>query len=126
MRIMKKTYFVFMFLFFIVLVSVAQARDPFRSVLPVPIKVQALDTYGDMVNVDPGYQTQEYVEPLNVTVEGVIWDIDDPRVIIDGEIYKTKDKLSTVDARILKIEKNSVTVLYSGTMQVLSPKTSIE
>jgi hypothetical protein len=125
-------------LYFFILVNcmcveaVADERDPFRTVLPEPRtapQFTQIAVYEPPVDVElhsTGQPQEMFVEPLAVVVEGVFWDIDNPAVIIDGDIYRNKDKLKNHDARILKIDRNDVTVLYRGTTQSLRAVSRLE
>jgi len=128
-----KTRIVFFFAFTVAVAGVVQAadRDPFRTVLPeVTQPPQLKEPYYEQprppIRMEPEHKPDVYAEPLDVEVEGVFWDIDEPRVIIDGEIYSRKDKLKHHDARILKIERNDITVLYRGTTQRLKTVSGLD
>jgi len=55
-------------------------------------------------------------EPLDVIVEGIIISDYLRQAIIDGEVYKVGDTLKDKDARIVKIEKGIVSIMYNGIM----------
>lgn len=56
----------------------------------------------------------EEVTPPAVNIEGVLWGTDKPLTIIDGEVYSLGDTLKNADAKVEKIEKNKVFILYQG------------
>lgn len=106
-----------LFFFFAVLIvssAAFAARDPFLSVLP---KVQPVktDDDGSFVKTYAQPTSGQQAAPLTIVVQGVFWDINEPRAIIDGEVYKTQDVIKgTDDARIVQIKKNTVVILYNG------------
>ena len=55
-------------------------------------------------------------EPLDVTVEGIITSSYLKQAIIDGEVYKVGDTLEDKDAKIVKIDKGVVSIMYNGIM----------
>lgn len=108
-------------------VSNAYARDPFQTVIPEPAPkdtgINGEGLYGDevveVVNSDE-------IAELQLNIQGVIWGIDEPKALIEGKLYKAKDIIDNTDARILKIEQNTVTVLYGGAMVVFQPDAVLE
>lgn len=100
----------------------AYARDPFQTVIPEPaprnMGIDGDDGYGDEV---VEVMDSDEVAELSLVIQGVIWGIDEPKALIAGKLYKAKDIIENTDARILKIEKNTVTVLYGGAMVVFKP-----
>ena len=114
------------FFVFVAAAVCVYARDPFASVLP---KVQRVvdATTGEAFEqaVAQGQSTQQ-VAPLTFKVQGVFWDTVNPRVIIDGDVYKAQDIIKGTDnARIVQIKKNSIVVLYAGSMIVKKPEQNI-
>jgi hypothetical protein len=66
------------------------------------------------------------VVPLSFVLQGVFWDTENPRAIIDGEVYKVQDIIKGTDnARVVQIKKNSIVVLYNGNMIVKKPELKI-
>jgi len=104
---MKKKYIIFIFLFscffyghgFIL-------ADPFEPVIPIEETTEAQDKYE--------FRGQKEIQPPEVVIEGVLWGKTIPQAIIDGEVYKKGDTLKSVDAKIVKIEKNIVFISYQG------------
>ncbi|MDD4955581.1 MAG: hypothetical protein PHP17_06050 [Candidatus Omnitrophica bacterium] len=80
----------------------ARAVDPFDSLLP--------EKEGQTSTGEPAKPAM----PPPVTVQGAIWDTDTPQVIIDDEVYKVGDTLKGMDAKVYKIEKNTVFIFYEG------------
>ena len=111
-------------------VSVAYARDPFASVLP-KVQKNANTAAGDaytqaMTQQQPGAGAASQAAQLTFVVQGVFWDTANPRVIIDGDVYKIQDVIKGTDnARIVQIKKNSIVVLYNGSMIVKKPEQNI-
>lgn len=85
----------------------ADVRDPFQSYLPAQKEVR----------VDPpdlSLPVQNSVSPLDVVLEGVLWGIDNPQAIIDGEVYKEGETIRNKDAVLYKIERNKAIIIYYG------------
>ena len=80
-------------------------RSPFDSVIPE----EKPDSPGTLPQ-----QREEAIAPPKVTVEGIIWGVDTPQAIIDGEVYKAGDTLKGAEAKVFKIEKNAVFLEYKG------------
>jgi len=55
-------------------------------------------------------------EPLNVTVEGVIWSRKLRQAIIDGKVYHEGEKIKGMDAKIVRIDNNKVSIVYNGVL----------
>ncbi|OPX30754.1 MAG: hypothetical protein B1H08_00865 [Candidatus Omnitrophica bacterium 4484_171] len=55
-------------------------------------------------------------EPLDVNVEGIVVSDYLKQAIIDGEVYKVGDTLKNKDAKIVKIDKGIVSIMYNGIM----------
>jgi len=104
---MKKKYFIFVFLFscFFYWPGFVLA-DPFEPLIPIE------EAAGDQSGY--AFGEEQEIQPPPVVVEGVLWGRTTPQTIIDGEVYKSGDTLKTVDAKILKIEKNIVFISHKG------------
>jgi type II secretory pathway component PulC len=110
---MKKIACCVMLLFLGPLAGFSEVRDPFETVLPQ-------DTSASAVNAIP---TSTDVNPPSVKIEGILWGTDQPAAIIDGEVYKVGDTLKTVNAKLCRIEKDSVFVDYNNKIfEIGSPK----
>ena len=83
-------------------------KDPFRFLLPQAVREEE-------EGVERIIEETEKSLPAMV-FQGVLWDSDLSQVIIDGEVYKVGDNLKDLDARILKIEKGTVFILYGETV----------
>jgi type II secretory pathway component PulC len=79
-------------------------KDPFDSVIPEETTSAGVVTQ----------RQDEAIAPPKITVEGIIWGVETPQTIIDGEVYKTGDTLKNAEAKIFKIEKNVVMLEYKG------------
>lgn len=80
-------------------------RDPFEPQLPqMPVEIQASEQV----------EQQKEVLPPPVNIEGILWAGEASRVIIDGEVYKTGDKIEALDATVHKIGKENISILYQG------------
>ena len=81
-------------------VSPAYSRDPFVPVIPIT---------GE--HKPPDKPPPVYVPPV-VAVQGILWGTDNPRAIIDGEVYAEGDKLKNIEATLYKIKKNKAIIIY--------------
>lgn len=92
--------------------SQGKYKDPFASLLPQEVKET------ETVDRKPGEKravVAETEEPLpSLVLQGVLWGGDFPQVIIEGDVYRVGDKLKNLDARIFKIEKNTVFISYGA------------
>lgn len=117
MRQLLGNFIYIVFLAFAVLVLAqepqGELRDPFEA--PPLRKEEQAGEVGPEGRVAP-------VSPPVVSVEGVLWGKDSARVIIDGEIYEVGDTLRNVDAKVYKIEANTVFIAYQGGLFEMSPK----
>ena len=93
-----------------------QVENPFADKLPRPVRTEAEE-------VSPEAVDTSVLEKMKL--EGLFWDTPMPQVIIDGEVYKEDDTIKTADAKIIKIEKDSVKLIYKGRVFLLSPKTGL-
>jgi type II secretory pathway component PulC len=103
---MKKSLIFILILFSLSNYSYSEGgyKDPFEPLLPQERKEE---------EKKPEAITGEREEPLPVmAVEGILFGSSLPQVIIDGEVYKTGDRLKGVDAQVFRIEKNAVCIFY--------------
>lgn len=73
-------------------------RNPFTSLLP-----------GEKAR--PKAKAKEVDLPA-LSIEGVLWGNDKHQAIISGEVYSVGDKLKGLNAKIIKIEKNTVFISF--------------
>ena len=79
-------------------------KDPFEPLLPQEIKEEE-ERQEEIIS--------EIEESLpSMAIQGILWGSDSPQVIIDGEVYKTGDRLKNIDAQVFKIEKSIVFISY--------------
>ena len=76
--------------------SQSKYKDPFEPLLPREIK-------------EKGERQEKVTSPIEdslppMVVQGILWGSDSPQVIIDGEVYKSGNKLKNIDAQVFKIE----------------------
>jgi len=79
-------------------------KDPFESLLPQEVEDEIVEL--DVVVSD----TDNPLPPM--AIEGILWGGDFLQVIIDGEVYRTGDKLKNIDAQVFKVEKGGVFISY--------------
>jgi len=86
-------------------------QDPFESLLlePLPIEKE-----GEIV--------REESRPPSVIIEGILWGTAKPLAIINGEVYKTGDRIKDIDAKIFKIERKAVFVYYGNKIHKIGIK----
>ncbi len=87
----------------------SEYKDPFVPLLPIE-------------EVLPMKQGVGEEEGLYVVIEGVLWGTDTPQVIIDGEVYKVGDTLKNEEAKVFKIDKNTVFISRGEKIYKLKPK----
>jgi len=87
--------------------SKSDYRDPFKSSLPH--KIENMEGVVDIQ--EAAYDESEDILP-DMVVQGILLHGNFPQVIIDGEVYKTGDRLKDVTAQIFKIEKGVVFISY--------------
>ena len=85
-------------------------RDPF---IP-PIVEKPLPGSGEYS--EDTTTIEDYREPLGIVVEGIVWSADSQQVIIDGEVYKKGDTIKSIDAKIIEIDKEGVSILLENTI----------
>jgi len=117
---MMKLFFCFMlWLGFSLISTNLLARDPFMPLFPK--KIQTEPDTPIIPSIQPNLLTPEEVQEL-VELQGVFWEIDTPQVIIDGQIYSEQDTVDGMDAEIIKIDKNNVTIRYGEGFYILNPR----
>ena len=79
-------------------------KDPFKFLLPVEVEE------GEPSTIEEESMHDDSLPDL--TLEGVIWEVAKPRAIIDGEIYKSGDKIKDIDAYVSAIDKGVVFISY--------------
>jgi len=79
-------------------------KDPFEPLLPQEVEDEVVGP--DVVTSD----TDDSLPPM--AIEGILWGGDFLQVIIDGEVYRTGDKLKNIDAAVFRIEKGVVFISY--------------
>ena len=79
-------------------------RDPFASLLPR--KTPVAD------NSPPS--VERVITPPTVNIQGLLCGTNMPMAIIDGEVYKEGDILDKSGAKLYKIEKNKICIIYQG------------
>jgi len=79
-------------------------KDPFESLLPVDIRSNE-----SLITSDESYQDESLPDLI---LEGVMWGVEEPRVIIDSEVYKVGDKIKDINAYVSEINKGKVYISY--------------
>lgn len=64
-----------------------------------------------------GTDSASYFDSTGLTVTGLVWGGDEPKAIINGEIYGIGDTIN--DAQIIEITKEGIKVSYQGTEHLL-------
>jgi type II secretory pathway component PulC len=117
---MKQPLSNFIYVVFLALGVLVWAAEP-QGELRDPFEAPPLRKEDQIGEVGPEGRVAA-VSPPAITVEGVVWGKDSARVIIDGEIYEVGDTLKNVDAKVYKIEANTVSIAYQGGLFEMSPK----
>lgn len=92
-------------------------RDPFKSYIPSKEEVAAVMP----IEVLPVAEAPVVTAPT-IIIQGVLWGTSKPQTIIDGNVYGVDDSFLNGEAKILKIEKNVVTVVYKGKNFEMAPQ----
>lgn len=92
-----------------------ETRDPFISCLP-DIKVPEVISAAAEEKVDEQAMGDFASEIDNLNIEGILWNSDIPMTIIDGEVLRIGDTVSSIGAKVHKITKNEVHFLYEGSV----------
>ena len=98
-----------MFLLPLISAFAEKGRDPFVSYLPKEEEVQT-----DVVIEDEGEAEDIARVVAGIHVQGILWGSNDPMAIVDGEVLRVGDSLPDLDAKVHKIEGNTVYILYEG------------
>lgn len=124
---MKRIYFAMIIvgLFFIgaggFLIFPAQTRaeefNPFKPQLPA--KTISVGAGGpDIQQPPPERFTRE------VNIQGVVWDTDRPQAVIEGRVYSEGDRIDEIDAAIIEINREGITIEYQGCPYFLKKRTA--
>ena len=83
-------------------------EDPFIPMLPkaIPKKVEEIAVPVGLTPVN------EVVALPPLTVAGILWGTDKPMAIINNKVYGVGETIDESGAKIHKIEKNVVTIIY--------------
>ena len=125
---MRKTIAVCTVFLMIAAVSLAREpdvvpRDPFLSPLRKKREGTIKPGLGKTGPDEAAYE--EYIEPLDITIQGVAWGPKKSHVIVDGKVYSEGDAIKMysgddeageVNARIVKIDNGVVSIFYKGNM----------
>lgn len=108
---MKKIFLISLIsiLFLCVVIKGEEYINPFIPLLPSEEVIQP-----------SSYSSRE--TSLNIVVEGIVWSEDMPQVIIEGNIYKEGDEIKGYGAKIIRIEKRKIYILYNGQVKVFTTK----
>ncbi len=90
----------------------ADFRDPFYPQIPAPVKERPKMEEGIIREIKPIAPELSFL-----SVQGIIWNADNPLVIINNQVLKREDVLLTPkeeDVTIIDIYKDGVSVFYSG------------
>jgi hypothetical protein len=112
----RKAFLFLIVLFFLNFAYSKEFRDPFFSLLPQKVEKKEI-TKREEIKME-----ESYYFPPEVNIEGVLWGTDTPLTIIDGDVYKVGDKIKDIEAKIFKIEKNNVFIIYKGRLYRLTTK----
>lgn len=114
--------------------SAGSFRDPFASQLPVPVQEEEVKPKVDLANLKEAFKKKPKASELfKFSISGIIWNSSRPTVIINNEVLEVGGVLvmSAADAKdssefterkvvVEKIEKDGVTISYSGQKEKLS------
>lgn len=108
---MKILLFMLSFFLFSQILAVSADRDPFEPGLPKEEEVREEDLPDpELVRPDPTPVSL----PIALSVEGLLWGSDKPQAVINGRVYLLGDKLKEVDAEIIEIDNEGVSIRYKG------------
>ena len=90
-------------------------RDPFLSPLRRSRTRAATDDSGGK---RPPWleEHEEYIEPLEVDIQGIAWGPKESHVIIGNRVYTEGDTIKDLNAKIVKIDNDVVSIFYKGNM----------
>jgi type II secretory pathway component PulC len=91
-----------------------QYRDPFEPRFPEK-PVQVIERPVER-KVEKPVKKPTPVSAPQINISGILWNIQDAKAIIDGKVYGVGDTIESVGAKVHKIEKNSVIILYQGVL----------
>ena len=63
-------------------------------------------------SANQGMTVKDEIVAMNLSLEGLVWNSDKPRAIINGQIVKVGQKV--VEAEVLDIKKDGVKMRYKG------------
>ncbi len=95
-------------------ISVLAQGNSFRDPFLPPFSHKQRTTVKPNVPEKSSYVENVSKERLDVTVEGIIISDYLKQAIIDGAVYKTGDTLKNKNAKVMRINKNSVSIAYNG------------
>ena len=84
------------------------SRDPFLPLIPMEA--------GEEIDGEGGIKVT--LPPLKL--EGVLWGGNFAQVIIDGQVYKVGDSLKDIEAKVFRIEKNTVFISFKNKIYELT------
>ena len=106
-----RLFIIFCIFVFVLEAEVFSQKKPYRDPFKAPFRRPASATRESTV-----IENNIPKEPLDVNVEGIIVSDYLKQAIIDGEVYKVGDTLKSKDAKIVKIDKGIVSIMYNGIM----------
>ncbi|MBD3264832.1 MAG: hypothetical protein GF375_06995 [Candidatus Omnitrophica bacterium] len=117
MRFYILIYFFILFILFSSAVFAQQQgyKDPFEPLVLTDEAKEKKKTEGTTPEEEKAFLN-------SVNLEGVLWGGDDPQAIISGEVYRVGDKLKSIDAKVFKIEGNTVVISYGEKIYEMKPK----
>jgi len=112
---MKKLSIILMFLLSGIFVCPeSSGYDPFESPLPRP-KQEGGE--GRIVS-----STEADLPLPSLDIQGIMWGGDSPQVIVKGEVYGIGDSLGDFDAKVFRIEKDTVFISYGKRIYKIDTK----
>jgi len=103
---LKKLFFVVFGIF--CLNAFAFEEDPFIPMLPKEIPKKVVEAVTPVESAP----VQENIVLPALNVAGVLWGTDKPMAIINDKVYGVGEMIGESGAKIHKIEKNVVTIIY--------------
>ena len=107
--------------------TAADSRDPFCPQISVPEKKEP------KIEKEKKTIKPKASEVFSLSVQGIIWHTDNPLVIINNQVLKKGEVLLipkgenvTEEIHIIDIDKDGVTIVYSGGEEVLSSPATLE
>jgi len=68
---------------------------------------------------------EKRLDTESIKLEGIVWGEDKACAIINGEVYKKGDKIEEVEAEILEIDKNSISLKYGREIYKISMESEL-